>query len=313
MSQASHWEICEEEEEESKTSKSCSELPEELIWEGDLGCIVDYLKNHRETLTSLDLSRHRMDCFASRDWYRFMDVLASMKSLVCLDLSQTCLHEGAAMSLFPRLPPTLQVLKLSRNMIGNHGVKELVRAFHFQRVRELQNGSPPHDLRVLDLGKNSLDTEGAVKLTTWLAQDWCKLQELRLDNNFIGNNAVAAIAKGLATNRTLKTLRLHCNPGGLNMHLFLTHTFPANTTLTHLTLDALAHRNPQRTLQKRHIEYWLLMNLCGRHLMSVMDNGVPLWPNILAKGGQDNISLVYTFLRERPDLAMLANAANVQH
>ncbi|XP_062865617.1 NACHT, LRR and PYD domains-containing protein 12-like [Trichomycterus rosablanca] len=131
-------------------------------------------------------------------------------------------------------PSHLTDLDLSKNPIGNSGVKELVPLLQnphckLQKLQindddltmescsalseVLRSGSS--GLRELDLSNNNLQNSGVKKLCEGLKKKECKLEVLRLSDCGVGEKGFAALAEALRSNRSyMKELDLRGNHPG---------------------------------------------------------------------------------------------------
>ncbi len=158
------------------------------------------------------------------------DALPLMKAIETLDLQANKLFDPALhyiSSVLPIVGPTLQILDLGRNEIGDEGIKSLARAL--RRLKSLRKlcldrnkltaSSGEHLAAVLNsmpllaylqLIYNELGPGGATTIAGALASNK-SLATLYLSNNMIGDQGAAALGKALAANSGLKELHLQSN------------------------------------------------------------------------------------------------------
>ncbi|KAI9221783.1 hypothetical protein BC828DRAFT_380147 [Blastocladiella britannica] len=104
-----------------------------------------------------------------------------LATLVALNLTGARISDDGMLSLAPKLPPTLEMLALSRNAIGDAGTAAL--ATHM-----------PPSLVCLHLDDNQVGDVGAVALAFRMPSS---LLELQLSRNWVGDVGAVAIAKHL--------------------------------------------------------------------------------------------------------------------
>ena len=103
-----------------------------------------------------------------------------------------------------------------------------------------------NSLEDLRLDENQIGNSGCVALATLLEEPNCNLQQLELSNNAIGNEGATALANGLTNNTKLRVLNLGYNPIDPSVEdaflKFLCNTssinniYSSNHTLQHLNL-----------------------------------------------------------------------------
>ncbi|KAL0231306.1 hypothetical protein GEMRC1_010710 [Eukaryota sp. GEM-RC1] len=98
--------------------------------------------------------------------------------------------------------PTLDVVHLPYNFIGNSGVMTLAEALKVNC-----------SIRVIDLRHNYIGDEGAIYLAEAL-KDNVGIAVINLEHNYIGDEGVAAIARALSVNYTITHLELGYNSIG---------------------------------------------------------------------------------------------------
>ena len=209
-------------------------------------------------------------------------------SLTTLHLNGTRLDNASVVDLAQSLPESLRELHLADNDVQWQGIQALL-------------DRQPSSLCVLDLGNTLLNSKAATLLAGALCQDWCHLEVLNLANNWIGTNGVKSLTMCLSTNPYLRELYGHGNPGWhgpTNGMVFANTVFPSNTRLSVLTWDASGSVQDEQTV----IQYWMAMNRYGRTLLADTTLPASVWSLVLERASLESMSLVYTLLKERPDV-----------
>lgn len=258
--------------------------------------------------------------------------------LVALWLEGNEIYPSGARALRTLLPtsPRLKYLYLSNNHIGNAGAAALVpTAFQQLEVCNLSDNHVGSDGAAVIAGSLKMmhdDVEDGKNNNN------CVVKSLILDNNVVGTQGAKAIAASLRHNKTLKHLDLRYNrigvegmrafrdvlkdKGNTSLHYLLLEEQPF--VLDDVGVDVGCTRHPprrrnrkvSRVMEKRtcpctacgiryEIEYYLALNRAGRHSFHDTRIGASLWPLLLANKTEDEASLVYTILVERPDIALV--------
>jgi Ran GTPase-activating protein (RanGAP) involved in mRNA processing and transport len=143
-------------------------------------------------------------------------LLEGNRTLRCLNLSMNHVGpEGAeSLAVLLKFSFTLQELLLSRNALGDHGVKLLCQGLDESK---LLSGT---GLQRLDLDWNEIHDDGAKELATMLL-DNAILESLNLASNAIGSDGAKALANALHSNQALTFLNLMGNqirdPGAFSL------------------------------------------------------------------------------------------------
>lgn len=255
----------------------------------------------------------------------------SVTPLVALWLEGNEIYVSGAKALRSILvqSPRLKYLYLANNHIGNEGTSALVPVAFPQ-------------LSVCNLSDNEIGVTGAMAIAECLIMeeqfgdpknDWHGAKTLILANNRIGDEGAKAIASSLRRNNTLKHLDLRYNRIGMEGLLAFRDVLKekGNTCLEYMILEeeqsddvdvACTRRPPPqwnrkngRIMAKRscfcdrcgicyEIEYYLALNRAGRRFFHDTHIGASLWASIFANVTNDEPSLLYTMLVERPDIPL---------
>lgn len=221
-----------------------------------------------------DLSNRCMSNEMLAQWIRQW-LLSGNATPRVLRLDHNNIQTSGLIQLLACLPASVEELHLSHNYIDNAGALAL--------------SGMADKLRLLDVSSNGLGSEGATALSRALQRESCQLETLKLDNNFIGAAGLDSVLSTLNSNKSLRRLWLHGNPGG---HLVsLAGYVRGNTSLLHLTFDS--------SQNCAELDYILAMNRYGRSCLREMLDA-KLWPSVLAV---TNHSVRYSILRGRPEVA----------
>lgn len=179
----------------------------------------------------------------------------------------------------------LKVLDLRGNLIGDEGVADIVQGISRTNIKSLK------------LGFNHITDTGAKHLAWLVSQSNCQLTHLDLNCNLIGNTGGRALATALKENKSLKTFVLYGN---------------ALLSCGSDFVDCLQHNNSLSdwNLQQTHLEryevsvinYWLMLNKCGRKILQ--DDNIPwgIWPGFLERQATPKHDALFYFLSQKPDL-----------
>ena len=192
--------------------------------------------------------------------------------------------------------PNLEKLDLKGNRIGTNGAKMIFDAI-------LQSGES-NNLKELNLSCNCI-LKGE-KVGDFLGSN-AKLELLDLGYNWLGNEEVQEICRGLSKNTSLRELNLFgCHRiSHKGMKAILQCLKKHNTTLHKIGLQTFDAEG-ERLMEE--INHWLKLNRAGRYLIksalvspsaSTEPHGVPtgLWSHVLHKSNSDPESMFH-LLRE---------------
>lgn len=231
-------------------------------------------------IESLDLSNQELDdegmVLLSRSFKR-------NSSLISLNLSNTSLGPGGISILCQSLS-SLHTLILANNRIGNEG------------LRILCDSSLIRGIKILDLSNNSISSSSASRLAK-ADVTTSQLEQLSLQNNFIGADGIKHIAASFSSDTAesaLLSLHLQGNPGGHLASKHIVKMMRNNTRLLNVTIDC---DSSNRNL----IRYYLELNRYGRVCLRSYNLEPPLWPKILAKTGRQP-DLLHTIICGRPEV-----------
>jgi Leucine Rich repeat len=179
----------------------------------------------------------------------------------------------------------LKVMDLRDNLIGDEGVAELVQGISRTNIKSLK------------LGLNHITDVGAKHLAWLVSQPTCQLTHLDLNCNLIGNNGGRALATALKDNTSLKTFVLYGN---------------AQLSCGRDFVDCLQYNNSLSdwNLQQTHLEccevslinYWLMLNKCGRRILQNDKMPWGVWPGFLERQTTPKQDALFYFLSQKPDL-----------
>ena len=183
----------------------------------------------------------------------------------------------------------LQEISLCANQITSFGVKKFAPYLKYPRLKNLKR---------LFLSHNVVTNSGALALSEALAFRGCKLEELALRANSIGNEGAKHFASSMRTNQSLSSLQLDSNPclnkEGANAFL---EVFPhSNKTLTELKLLEYNHYKANHYLRLNKMG-WKDLGTAEKTLSSA------LLPKILYKF-RDEPDYLQLVLTSRPELLM---------
>jgi hypothetical protein len=211
-----------------------------------------------------------------------MPLLCSKTQLTTL--SVRLFGDGGAIELAKWIHknPNLKRLDLRGNRIGSVGARAIVDAL----IR-----CPNHQLVYLNLSCNCILDGG--DMMAQLLESTSNLETLDLSFNWIGNEGVAQICKGLRKNSSLRELNLFgCQRiSDVGLASILECVESHNTTLWSVSVQAYDCRANRL---KKQIDHWLTLNRSGRCLLQHYDN-VPsgLWPLVFEKSKDQPEALYY--------------------
>jgi len=153
-------------------------------------------------LKVLTMSKNQVGVAKERGELALKRFVALSHSLVSLDLSECGLGFCAGSALGAGLEghPTLKVLLLGKNKLGEHGVKKLCLGLAKNTV-----------LEELDVSSNAVGGRGASALGQLLRAPNSNLRKAVLYGNFVGIEGARFIAAALASNTVLEELDLGMN------------------------------------------------------------------------------------------------------
>lgn len=118
----------------------------------------------------------------------------------------------------------------------------------------------------------------------------------------IGTPAVKELAHGIAANKTITNLHLNFSIAEKDEVLFV-DAFAQNSSITRLEghiASLLGLACPRK--ESMRLEYFLNLNRFGRKLALDSDFPVELWPKVLEKASNENVSTFFYFLQQKPDI-----------
>ena len=303
--------------------------------------VCQRLQNRDASLSLLNLSckgignegvlKLARSCSASQEWSdrgQHSSSSASPSPLVVLWLENNEIHSKGATALSQVLDasPHLKYLYLAHNSINNSGAAVLARKALTQ-------------LLVCNMAENSIGSMGGRVLADGLADKLCTVKTLILDSNHLRDDGAIFIAEKLKDNSSLQDLDLQYNhitvKGIRALRDALVHD---NKTLLQLRLEdepynkdcqrgsqttlnaaknrGRVHKYPRLCEQlmqsrtcsceccnlRKDIEYYLALNRAGRHSFGNVGLPSSLWPRIMGRVSNDDPSLLFAILIERPDI-----------
>jgi hypothetical protein len=180
----------------------------------------------------------------------------------------------------------LEVLDLRGNNVGDDGIADLVDSF-------LQT-----NLKSLNLGYNLITDVGAESLARLISDPACQLTNLDLNCNLIGNSGGLSLAKALKDNSTLKTFVLYGNAQLSCGSDFVECLQFNNSSLSKCNLQ----RTQMECCQVSRINYWLMLNKCGRKILKQENLPSALWPSFFEHRVSTEQDALFFFLSQKPDL-----------
>ena len=118
----------------------------------------------------------------------------------------------------------------------------------------------------------------------------------------IGTPAVKELAHGIAANKTITNLHLNFSIAEKD-EVFFVDAFAQNSSITRLEghiASLLELACPRKEIMR--LEYFLNLNRFGRKLALDSDFPVELWPKVLEKASNENVSTFFYFLQQKPDI-----------
>nr|XP_037277477.1 ran GTPase-activating protein 1-like isoform X2 [Rhipicephalus microplus] len=149
------------------------------------------------------------------DAVRFLSsgMLLAKAKLTELDLSDNAFGPIGAGALLPLLSSPvcfhLEVLRLNNNGLGTGGAEFLAKALT-KCIEDSTKAGKPLALRTLVCGRNRLENPGAIAMGAVFGK-LHTLEEVALFQNGIYHEGIAALAKGLMSNKNLRILDLNDN------------------------------------------------------------------------------------------------------
>lgn len=137
--------------------------------------------NLPSSLKTLDLSHNGI---GNDGAWKLAPVLDSLVNLESLLLSKNQIGDDGASEIGHHLPSNLKLLVMRGNDIGDVGADAIAAAVANSKIAELM------------LANNNIGSAGAIALAQVVAQSSC-LQELDLNENEVGDDGAAALAKSL--------------------------------------------------------------------------------------------------------------------
>lgn len=140
-------------------------------------------------------------------------MMLSNASLTELDLSDNAFGPIGAGALVPLLSSSccyqLEILRLNNNGLGTGGAELLAKALTTCLVESTKAGKPLA-LRTFICGRNRLENVGATAMGAVFGK-MHSLEEVAMPQNGIYHEGIAAVAKGLMSNKNLRILNLNDN------------------------------------------------------------------------------------------------------
>jgi hypothetical protein len=255
-------------------------------------------------------------------------VLPVSPRLKYLYLSNNHIGNAGTAALIPIAFQQLEVCNLSDNDVGFDGA--LVIADSLMTMNKIGNdGDDDRNqdakssatgisvVKSLILDNNRLGEEGAKAIATSLRHNKT-LNHLDLRYNRIGVDGMRAFRDVLKDkgNTTLKYLLLEEETGDLRHDEAEDDDEVVDGVVCTRQLPRRRNRKVPRVMEKRtcpcnvcgiryEIEYYLALNRAGRHSFHNTRIGANLWPLLLANKTEDEASLIYTILVERPDISLV--------
>lgn len=149
------------------------------------------------------------------DAVRFLSsgMLLAKATLTELDLSDNAFGPIGAGALLPLLSSPacfqLEVLRLNNNGLGTGGAEFLAKALT-KCIEDSTKAGKPLALRTLICGRNRLENVGAIAMGAVFGK-LHTLEEVAMPQNGIYHEGIAALAKGLMSNKNLRILNLNDN------------------------------------------------------------------------------------------------------
>lgn len=238
-------------------------------------------------------------------------------SLVALWLESDDIYPKGAIALSELIVfnPSLKYLYMAHNAINNSGVASLSPVAMKQ-------------LEVCNIAENEIGQLGGAILAENLRDEKCSVKTLILESNHLRDQGTISLAEGLKENTSLKSLDLRYNYIGLEGLTALRDMLCRdNKTLEYIILEeeddceAQTHqviprngKRPRLLKKLKHecscerckirceIEYYLALNRAGRHSFGDMKIPASLWPRIMSHVNEDDYSVMFTVLKNRPDV-----------
>lgn len=181
----------------------------------------------------------------------------------------------------------LQGLDLRGNLIGDDGIADL--------VEEISRSN----LKSLKLGLNCITDRGAAHLARLVSLPSCQLTHLDLNSNLIGNAGGYELAIALKDNSTLKTFLL-CGNAQVSCGGVFVECLQANDSL----IDCNLQQTHLELCEVSVINYWLMLNKCGRKILKNDSLPCGVWPEFLEKHAcaSQHPDVLFYFLSQKPDL-----------
>uniref|UniRef100_A0A131XHW0 Putative ran gtpase-activating protein n=1 Tax=Hyalomma excavatum TaxID=257692 RepID=A0A131XHW0_9ACAR len=149
------------------------------------------------------------------DAVRFLSsgMLLAQAKLTELDLSDNAFGPIGAGALLPLLSSSvcyqLEILRLNNNGLGTGGAEYVAKALTIC-LEESTKAGKPLALRTFICGRNRLENAGAIAMGAVFGK-LHTLEEVALPQNGIYHEGIAALAKGLMSNKNLRVLNLNDN------------------------------------------------------------------------------------------------------
>ena len=181
----------------------------------------------------------------------------------------------------------LQELDLRGNLIGDEGIADI--------AKEILRSN----LKSLNLGLNRITDLGATHIANLISNPSCQLIRLDLNSNLIGNAGGYKLALALKYNTNLKSFVLYGN-SKISCGCVFVDCLQVNSSL----LDWNLQQTHLQCCEVTAINYWLMLNRCGRKILKNDLLPCGLWPRFLEKhaGSSQHPDALFYFLSQRPDL-----------
>jgi hypothetical protein len=239
-------------------------------------------------------------------------------ALVALWVESNDIYPKGAVALSELISasPSLKYLYMAHNAINNSGAASISSVAMSQ-------------LEVCNIAENEIGQIGARAIAENLRDEKSTVKTLILESNHLRDQGTISIAEGLKENATLKLLDLRYNHIGKEGLTALRDILSKeNKTLEYLFLEEeddceckrrqiplqrnrkcprLLEQSKQKCTCERckirgEIEYYLALNRAGRHSFGNVDIPASLWPRIMSHVSEDDPSLLYAMLKNRPDV-----------